>query len=187
MTITELVLTIPDRYCLGYSVDVVLLVFGFLVHGAGEGVQAAVVVYRLGRALWFGWGTEGSFHIIYLILRVIRQEVVVELGAVKLALEGSCRGGVRLGHKTVVAGRGSAVGLWRFTGAVNRRFLWEVFLRQVSALDCVFMIGRLHFGRSVWVERWSDCVREYVKNVCTNLDGSLKIENKLLRQSSDLF
>lgn len=48
MTITELVFTIPDRYCLGYSVDVVLLVFGFLVHGAGEGVQAAVMVYRLG-------------------------------------------------------------------------------------------------------------------------------------------
>lgn len=94
---------------------------------------------------------------------VIGQEVVVELGAVKLALKGSCRGCVRLGHKTVVAGRGSAVGLWRFAGAVNRRFLWEAFLRQVSALDCVFMIGRLHFGRSVWLERWSDCVTEYVK------------------------
>lgn len=158
LTIMELVFTIPDRYCLGYGVDVVLLVFRFLVHGAGEGVQAAVMVCRLGWALWFGCGTDGSFHIIFLILRVIRQEVVVELGAIKLALEGPCRGGVRLGHKTVVAGRGSAVGLWRVTGAVNRRFLWEVFLRQVSALDFVFMTGRFHFGRSVWVEWWGHCV-----------------------------
>ena len=45
----------PDGDGLGHSVDVVGLVLGALVHGAREGVQAAVLVHVLGLRRHLGW------------------------------------------------------------------------------------------------------------------------------------
>lgn len=68
-----------------------MLVFGLVVHGACEGVQAAVVVRGLWRQLRLPSTVAqhtGLAEVVGLRLRVIGQQVVVELGALKLALEG---------------------------------------------------------------------------------------------------
>lgn len=83
-----------------------MLVLGPVVHRAREGVQAAIVVQRLQRQLRLpatvaqraGLSEEVALH-----QRVVRQQVVVELGALELPLEGPRRAGVRLGDVAVVA------------------------------------------------------------------------------------
>lgn len=119
---------VPYGDGLGDRVDVVVLVFGPVVHRACEGVQAAIVVQRLRRQLRLpaavaqraGLAEEVGLH-----LRVVQQQVVVELRALELALEGPRRTGVRLGDVAVVAsGSRQRFGGWRI-GAVDRGFVGE--------------------------------------------------------------
>lgn len=83
-----------------------MLVFGPVVNRAREGVQAAIVVQGLWRQLRLpstvaqnaGLPQEVRLH-----LRVVRQQVVVELWALELSLKGPRCTGVRLGDVAVVA------------------------------------------------------------------------------------
>lgn len=86
-----------------------MLVFGPVIQSACESVQTAVVIQGLGRQLEFPTAVAhhaGFAEVFRLGLCVVGQQVVVELGALKLALEGPRRAGVRLGDVAVVAGWG---------------------------------------------------------------------------------
>lgn len=121
---------LPDGDGLGEraGAGVVVLVFGPVVHGACEGVQAAVVVQGLRRQLRLpaavaqhaGLAEELALH-----LRVVRQQVVVELRALELSLEGPRCAGVRLGDVAVVAGGSRQRFGGRCVCAVDRRFVAE--------------------------------------------------------------
>ncbi len=91
---------LPDGNGLGKGVDVVVLILGPVVHGACESVDPAVGVQGLGWDLRFQVVVHTGFG-----LCVVGKQVVVEFGALKLALEGSGGAGVRLGDVAVVAGR----------------------------------------------------------------------------------
>lgn len=55
---------LPNRDGFGHSVDiVVVLVLGALVHGAGEGIYAAVVVRVLGRCRYVRLEWAGASHL----------------------------------------------------------------------------------------------------------------------------
>ena len=105
---------LPDRDGLGDGVDVIVLVFGPVVHGACEGVQPAVVIQGLWRQLRLPAADHtGLAEEVCLHLCVVGQQVVVELGALELALEGPRCTGVRLWDVAVVASWSrSTEGLW---------------------------------------------------------------------------
>lgn len=115
----------------GAAAGVVVLVLGPVVQGAREGVQAAVVVQRLRRQLRLPATAAAAQHAgglaqeLALHLRLVRQQVVVELGALELSLEGPRCAGVRLGDVAVVAGGGRQRFGGRCVGAVDRRFVGE--------------------------------------------------------------
>lgn len=130
----------PDRDGLGNGVDVIVLVFGPVVHGAREGVQTAVVVRGLRRQRRLppaGLPEELRLH-----LRVVGQQVVVELGALKLALEGPGGAAVRLGDVAVVARRSAQRLRGRRFDAIDRGFVGEAPGGQVAARGGVISAGR---------------------------------------------
>ena len=82
---------VPNRDGLGDGVDVIVLVFGPVVHSACEGVQAAVMIQGLWRELRLPAAVAhhtGLTEEVRLYLCIVGQQVVVELGALKLALKG---------------------------------------------------------------------------------------------------
>lgn len=146
MTMEEFV---PDGDGLGDCVDVIVLVFGPVVHGACEGVQAAVVIQGLRRQLGLPGAVAhhaGLTEEVRLHLGVVGQQVVVELGALKLALEGPGGAGVRLGDVAVIAsGSGSGKRLGGCPiGAVDGRLVRENPRGKVAAWS-----GFVPAGRSV--------------------------------------
>lgn len=102
-------LSLPHRNGLGNGVDVIVLVFGPVIQSACESVQTAVVIHGLWRQLQFPTAVAqhaGFAEVVRLGLCVVRQQVVVEFRALKLALKGPRCAGVRLGDIAVVARRG---------------------------------------------------------------------------------
>lgn len=119
---------VPHGDGLGDRVDVVVLVFRPVVHGACEGVQAAIVVHRLWRQLGLPAAVAqraGLAQELALSLRLVGQQVVVELRALELSLEGPRRAGVRLGDVAVVAGGRRQRFGGRCLGAVDWEFVGE--------------------------------------------------------------
>lgn len=95
-----------------------------VVHGACERVQPTVVVQGLRRQRRLGPAVvvdHTGFGVAATDQEVGGEEVVVELGALKLPLEGPGRGGVRLRDVSVVAlwGGGGSRGFWGCVGAVD--------------------------------------------------------------------
>lgn len=132
---------------LGDGVDVIVLVFGPVVHSACEGVQAAVVIQGLWRQLRLPAAVAhhaGLAEEVRLHLCVVGQQVVVELGALKLALEGPGGAGVRLGDVAVVASwSGSGQRLWGCcVCAVDGGFVGEASRGQVAAWCGFIPAGR---------------------------------------------
>lgn len=153
---------LPYRDGLGNGVDVVVLVFGPVVHRACEGVQTAVVIEGLRGQLRFPAAvahhaglTEGvRFH-----LCVVGQQVVVELWTLKLALEGPGCAGVRLGDVAVIAGwRGSTRSFWGCCiSTIDWDFVREAPWWQVTTWCRFIPAGRpeccqirFRIGRAQW-------------------------------------
>lgn len=129
---------VPDGDGLRERAHVVVLVFGPVVQRASEGVQAAVLVQGLGGQLRLP-------QEVALERRLVRQQVVVELGALELALEGPRRAGVRLGDVAVVAGGGRRRFGGGCVGAVDRGLVGETPQRKVAA--CRGLVSsQLSFG-----------------------------------------
>lgn len=117
-------------------VDVVVLVFGPVVHGAREGVQAAIVVQGLRGQLRLPGAVAqhaGLTEEVGLHRRVVRQQVVVELWALELSLKGPRRTGVRLGDVAVVASGNRRRFGGECIGAVDGGFVSETAQRKVAA------------------------------------------------------
>lgn len=138
---------VPDWDGLGDGIDVIVLVFGPVVHSACEGVQATVVIQGLRRQLRLPTAVAhhaGHTEEVRLHLCVVGQQVVVELGALELALEGPGGAGVRLGDVAVVASwSGSGQRLWGCRiCAVDRGFVREASRGQVAAWGGFVPAGR---------------------------------------------
>lgn len=138
---------VPYGDGLGDCIDVIVLVFGPVVHGACEGVQAAVVIQGLRRQLRLPSAVAhhaGLTEEVRLHLRVVGQQVVVELGALKLALEGPGGAGVWLGDVAVIAsgsGSGQHLGGCPIC-AVDRRLVRETPRGKVATRCVVVPAGR---------------------------------------------
>lgn len=104
---------LPHGNSFGNSVDIVVLIFGPVVHGAREGVHPAVCVQRLRRDLRFQVVVHTGLG-----LSVIGKQVVVEFGAFELPLKGPGGAGVRFGDIAVIAS-GDAQRFGRGVGAVD--------------------------------------------------------------------